>query len=126
MGNPITDEARRESFIAKFKVTEWLKSNELSQLNSNPFQWKGKVIAFEAEFGQMLSEDSGIFGLPSDMVFIAVKNLPSARFTRTGERFLLAGRVQGFCQVQLPLLGNTSVPELSFIGVEPAGSPMSR
>lgn len=105
-----------DAFLQKFKVDIWLASNEMiSRLASNPFQWKGKIVGFEAEFGGMLSEDSGIFDL-GNFVLVIVKGLPSTQFTRSGEWFLLAGRVQGTSQTQLPFLGNVSVPALSFIG----------
>jgi hypothetical protein len=125
--NPMTRIRSIKSFIQRFKVEVWLDSNEIkSRLTSNPFQWKGKVVGSEAEFGGMLSEDSGIFDLGQGLaqVLVVVKRLSSTRFTKSGERCLLAGRVQGTSQMQLPFLGNASVPELSFIGAaEPAPLP---
>lgn len=122
-----------DTFLRKYEVGVWLDSKEMgSQFVSNPFQWKGKIIGLVGEFGGMLSEDSGFFAANPNLlgpVLIVMKKLPSARFTRTGDRFFLAGRVQGMSQVQLPgLFGNMNVnaPELSFVGAEPAPSSMPR
>ena len=116
-----------EPFLRKYGVEVWIDSPEMkSRLASNPFQWKGKIVGLVAEFGVMLTQDSGVFSLGPDLAFVAVKGLPSARFTRSGIQFLLAGRVQGTSQVQLPFLGSTPVPELNFIGAEPAPPPMPR
>lgn len=112
-----------EPFLRKYGVEVWIDTNDMKgRLASNPFQWKGKVVGFEAEFGGMLSEDSGIFDL-GGFCLVVMKTLRSAQFTRTGEMFLLAGRVQGITQAALPLLGNVPVPELIFIGAEKAPPP---
>ncbi len=83
-------------------------------LLANPFQFEGRNVSVYAVFHTMISRNQAIFRVGGS--YIAVSNFPSTQFSGTAFT-LLAGRVLGRTNIQLPVLGMTSVPHLSYIGV---------
>jgi hypothetical protein len=83
-------------------------------LLANPFQFEGRNVSVYAVFDTMISRNQAIFRVGGS--YIAVSNFPSTQFSSSAVT-LLAGRVLGRTNLQFPILGVTSVPHLSFIGV---------
>ncbi len=109
--------ARVDAFKRKARVEAWLDPSEFGAFSSNPFPWKGKIVGFYAAFVVMRSESSAIFDLGLSN-YVVMSSIPSARFTHTGQRSLIAGRVQGITNVSVPLFGTVPVPEITMSAVE--------
>jgi hypothetical protein len=71
-------------------------------------------VAIVIEFAEMLSPTSGLFH-KGDQPFVVVSNIPKGLFT-SEKKVVLAGRVLGKTEVQLPFFGKVSVPHLKFAG----------
>lgn len=122
------EQEAQERWIQKFRsrVDVWLGSSEqYAELTANPFRWKGKIVGFMGTFVSMESESSAVFGLGDTLNLAILRGVPSARFTRSGETALIAGRVQGMARVTLPIVGTAGVPELTLTALE-APSPPKR
>lgn len=100
-------ELRRNEFFKTFGVVELA---DQKSLRSNPFALEGKVVAFVAQFHQMLTSNTALVG---DAVFTEV---PKTTFARPQE-VLIAGKVIGNTEVKLPVVGPTLLPSLKFSGV---------
>ena len=105
---------RLKEFVDKNGVKEWVS---LEKLSTNPFVYEGKTIGVVIRFYKMLSATQGVFGgrdfgLPA----IVVSDIPKGLFTFEAS-VVLAGRVMGNIETQLPLLGKMMVPHLKFVGV---------
>ena len=111
-------EAKIEAFKKRSRVDVWLASSDIrNSFTSNPFPWKGKIVGCIAEFGFMRSENSGIFSLGGTN-FVVISNIPATRFTGSGQKAMVAGRVQGVTQATLPMFGTLPVPEIILSAVE--------
>lgn len=105
---------RLKEFVDKNGVKEWVS---LKKLSANPFVYEGKTVGIVVRFFKMLSATQGVFGgedfgLPA----IVVSDVPRGLFTSEAS-VVLAGRVLGNIETQLPLLGKMMVPHLKFVGV---------
>ena len=98
--------ARLSAFVKKNGVKRFVT---IQQLTTNPFVYKGQVVALWGVFEQMTSEIQGTFS-SNDKTFV-VSGIPTARFTQRRSFVILAVRVLGNIEV-----GSTLVPHLSFVG----------
>jgi hypothetical protein len=103
---------RSAAFVTANGVKHFLT---VKQLTANPFVYQGQVVAVYVIFGRMNSATEGVFGA-SDRELVLVSAIPSARFTQSRSKVMLAGRVLGNQEIKLPLLGPTLVPHLAFVG----------
>jgi hypothetical protein len=106
-----------EAFKKRSRVDVWLSAAEAGNFTSNPFPWKGKTVGLIAEFVAMRSENSAIFAIGGTN-FVVISNLPATRFTTSGQRAMIAGRVQGVTQASLPIIGTVPVPEIALSTAE--------
>ena len=103
--------ARSAAFVKANGVAHFVT---VQQLAANPFIYQGQVVAIYGVFEQMNSATQGLF-LSNDKAFV-VSDIPTARFTQQRSMVMLAGRVLGNIKIELPVLGPTLVPHLSFVG----------
>jgi hypothetical protein len=99
-----------DAFARQYSVAAWPDQRALS---ANPFVYKDKVVGLYVDFESMITVDRGIFRLASG--YMLVSNIPNAAFTIPG-RAILAARVFGTEQIKRPLVGDTLVPHLKFVG----------
>ncbi len=52
-----------------------------------------------------------------DIDYIVVSDIPKGIFTESGVDVLLAAKVIGKIDIQLPIFGTVSVPHLKFVGI---------
>ena len=98
--------ARVSAFVKKNGVKRFVT---IQQLTTNPFIYKGQVVALLGVFEQMTSETQGTFS-SNDKTFV-ISGIPTARFTQRRSLVILAVRVLGNIKV-----GSMLVPHLSFVG----------
>lgn len=103
---------RRDEFVKKNGVKEW---PDISELSANPFVYEGQTIAIKAHFETMQTATQGIFGV--DNAPVIVSDIPKGLFKEGGLIVVLAGRVLGKTELQVPLFGLIQVPYLKFVGV---------
>lgn len=103
---------RLDAFVKKNGVEAWPSMNELS---GNPFIYEGKTIALMASFSTMETATQGIFNNSNEP--FTVTDIPKGMFRKSGTIVVLAGRVLGKTELQIPLLGLMQVPHLKFVGV---------
>ena len=104
---------RRDEFIKKNGVKEW---PDISELFANPFVYEGKIVALRASFGEMQTATQGIFGVGINNKPVIVSDIPKGMFKEEGLIVVLASKVIGKTELQIPLLGLVQVPHLKFIG----------
>ena len=115
----------RQAFGAKAQVAEWLDSGATwAQFTSDPNPWQNKVVGFLGELHTLLREDIGVFAI-APFQFVVIQNLPSTPWTKPGGTALLAGRVEGMTQVQLPPLGGVWIPKLRYVAMDVSTPPAS-
>lgn len=95
--------ARENAFNSEAGVEVWAPGAKVS---ANPFNYKGKVVAFRATFVRMISETNAEFN--ADGTLLVATGVPSTLFTG-GDRIILAVRVNG-----LRPEGGNSIPDLVF------------
>ena len=106
---------QRDEFAKKNSVEEWPDTSELS---ANPFIYEGKIVALRVSFREMQTATQGIFAEVDSMgTLLIVSDIPKGMFKKSGTIVVLAGRVLGKTELQVPLLGLRQVPHLKFIGV---------
>ena len=101
---------RYDEFAKKNGVQAW---PNMSELSVNPFVYENRIIAFSSYFHEMLSATDGLFR-ESFSNFYVVSNMPKGLLTSSG-RVVVAGKVIGKTEVNLPLLGRTSTVRLKFV-----------
>jgi hypothetical protein len=104
---------RRDEFVKKNGVKEW---PDISELSANPFVYEGQTIAIRAHFETMQTATQGIFGVGDFSPFV-VSDIPKGLFKEGGLIVVLAGKVLGKTELQVPLFGLRQVPHLKFVGV---------
>ncbi|NUO09433.1 MAG: hypothetical protein HUU08_12270 [Candidatus Brocadia sp.] len=104
---------RRDEFVKNNSVEEW---PDISELYVNPFVYEGKIIAIQTDFETMQTATQGIFGGKGETFFV-VSDIQKGMFRESGLIVVLAGRVLGKTELQVPLLGLMQVPHLKFVGV---------
>jgi YD repeat-containing protein len=113
----------RQAFSGRAQVTEWLESGVTSvQFTSDPSPWQNKVVGFLGKLHTYLQEGIGIFTI-APFQFVVIQNLPLTSWTKPGETMLLAGRVEGMRQVQMPPLGLVWLPKLHYVAMEESMPP---
>ena len=101
-------EQKKKSEIASiFKSNSVTRLVTIDQLAANPFVFKGQVVAIRGYFSQMNSETRATFHVGDS--FFVVSGVPSSKFTRQGDAFILAARVIG-------KTSETGLPHLSYVG----------
>ena len=103
---------RRDEFIKKNGVKEW---PDISELSGNPFVYEGKIVALKAQFGTMQTATQGIFGVGDTPVIVS--DIPKGMFKEKGLIVILASKIIGKTELQIPLFGLIQVPHLKFVGV---------
>jgi len=96
--------ARSAAFFKSNGVTRIVT---VEQLATNPFVFKGQVVAIRGFFSQMNSETQATFHIGDS--FFVVSGVPSTKFIRQGDAFMLAARVIG-------KTNDTGLPHLSYVG----------
>ena len=99
-----------DRFVGQYAITTWPNQQALT---ANPFVFQGKTVGLYANFERMLTADSALFSAAGNPLLVT--GIPTATFTAPGVA-LIAVRVLGTEQVQLPLLGVATVPHLDFVG----------
>lgn len=79
----------RDTFVSQNGVEEFVN---MGQLQQNPFPYKGKVIAVEVNFHQMIDADVALFDNGGGPPTLYVRNMPSVR---NGGAVVLAIRITG-------------------------------
>lgn len=114
-------EAERQARIAQ--APKDLKAKRLAEkygaigyvnwekFKANPFVSEGKVLLFNTSLGQMQTAESGIC---SDVLFV---DIPRGTFVDSRPA-MIAGKVLGVTKVVLPIVGETQIPKVRFLGVE--------
>ena len=107
---------RYNEFVKKNSVEDWPDTSELS---ANPFIYEGKIVALRVSFGEMQTATQGIFAEVGSMGAqpFVVSDIPKGMFKKSGTIVVLAGKVLGKTELQVPLLGLRQVPHLKFVGV---------
>lgn len=106
---------RRDEFTKKNGVKE---CPDISELSVNPFVYEGKTIAIKTHFLTMQTATQGNFFVDvGNGAFFVVSDIPKGMFKEAVSIIVLAGRVLGKIELQLPLLGLMQVPHLKFVGV---------
>ena len=108
--NPVSK--RRDEFIKKNGVEEW---PDISELSANPFVYEGQTIAIQTNFETMQASTQGIFVVGDAPIIVS--DIPKGMFKEEGLIVVLAGKVIGKTELQLPFLGLMQVPHLKFVGV---------
>src|SRR3990167_2974144 len=108
--NPVIK--RRDEFIKKNGVEEW---PDISELSANPFVYEGQTIAIQTNFETMQASTQGIFVVGDAPIIVS--DIPKGMFKEEGLIVVLAGKVIGKTELQLPFLGLMQVPHLKFVGV---------
>ncbi len=103
---------RRDEFVKKNRVEEW---PDISELFANPFIYEGKTVAIQIVFLTMQTATQGLF--TGSNAVIVVSDIPKGQFKEAGSIVVLAGKVLGKTEQQLPILGLMQVPHLTFVGV---------
>jgi hypothetical protein len=98
--------AVKDKFTADYKVTSYIAA---SDLRTNPYPYKGKVVAVLVAFRQMIGDGVALFGE------LVVEDVPNTLFTQSGALVYLAVRVEGLKAVKLGM-GDVSLPHASFVG----------
>lgn len=95
------------------------------QLFANPYSLKGKIIGFIGKFVGMTSANSGYFWighaggtLVGNQPPLVIKNIPSSKFTKSGEKFAMAARVEGITNISVPIFGQLTTVEVIFTAAE--------
>jgi hypothetical protein len=106
-------EARWDSFRRQYDVETDVSGADLF---SNPFPHKGKVISTRLAFERMLSENTALahFGRS---VFVLVGLAPDQFRASRDIPDYFAVRFLGMEEINLPVIGNTSVPKLEVVGL---------
>jgi TPR repeat protein len=104
-------QAIREKFQSDFNVQQYPSMGDLA---SNPFRFKGSVVAVPTNFAKMMSEGDAIFS-DNRRIELFVSGVPSTLF-RGGEEVVLALRVAGTTAVKTPA-GEVNLPSGEFVGV---------
>ena len=99
-----------DQFVAQYAIATWPNQPALA---ANPFVFQGKTVGLYANFERMLTADSALFTAAGNPLLLT--GIPTAAFVTPGTA-LIAVRVLGTEQVRLPLLGETTVPHLDFVG----------
>jgi len=114
-------------FMKRHNVGMWFNQHSpvVKQLFANPYSLKGKVIGFIGKFESMASENSGYFWIGheggtfgSPFPPIVLKKIPSSKFTKPGEKFAMAARVEGITNISVPAFGQLTTVEVIFIAAE--------
>jgi hypothetical protein len=96
--------AKWSAFAKAHNVSQYVTA---SQLNANPFAFKGQVVAVWGFFERMDTETQATFHMGDS--FFTVSGVSSKLTQRGGAAFLLAGRVTG--------RSSNGQPHLSYVGV---------
>lgn len=109
------EKEKRNEFVKKNSVEEW---PDISEFSVNPFIYEGKIVALRVSFREMQTATQGIFadliGMGSQLY--VVSDIPKGMFKESGT-LVLAGKVLGKTELQVPLLGLMRVPHLKFVGI---------
>ena len=107
---------RYNEFVKKNSVEEW---PDISEFSANPFIHDGKIVALRVSFGEMQTATQGIFAEVDSMGAqpFVVSDIPKGMFKKSGTIVVLAGKVLGKTELQVPLFGLRQVPHLKFVGV---------
>ncbi len=114
-------------FIKKHNIYIWINDRDpvTNQLFANPYSLKGKIIGFIGKFAGMTSANSGYFWigyaggtLGGNRPPLVIKKIPSSKFTKPGEKFAMAARVEGIANISVPTFGQLTTVELIFIAAE--------
>jgi hypothetical protein len=100
---------KQKEFVDRTGLKEWIFWNKLV---ANPFAYEGKTIGLLADFAEMRTATEGYFVM-NENVLVASK-IPKGKFTNNA-RVVLAGKVIGNIQAELPLIGKRMVPHLNFV-----------
>jgi uncharacterized protein YecT (DUF1311 family) len=104
-------QALRVKIQADLGIQTWV---DFSQLNANPFVFKGSVVGIFANFDHMISESEALFAVGGSGVYVT--HVPPAMF-RGQEYVILAGRVTGNHSVKGAFGQDVNVPALEYVGV---------
>jgi hypothetical protein len=99
---------------SQYNIDGWVTQADLA---SNPFRFKGQVVAIPAEFVKMLSEHNALFRLPTLFgdQWLSVSK-PPVRELKGPEYLLLIIRVAGMTALSNGRGGSINVPQAEYVG----------
>lgn len=113
----------QQNFRSQAHIVHWLETPDLvAQFTTAPMQWHEQVVGFVGELHQLLPARTSVFIL-APFQFIAIQPQASLALPNVGEPALVAGRVVGTTVVELPVVGQVLLPELSAVAIAPAVPP---
>jgi uncharacterized protein YecT (DUF1311 family) len=104
----------RGAFISQYHVEAWTRENDFS---ANPFVFQGKVVALETKFRRMISPSDAAFSWDG-VTPIIIGSVPATLFTHE-QSAVIAVKVDGTRTLKLG--AETTVPNISFVGVYQCG-----
>jgi uncharacterized membrane protein YgcG len=100
------------AFLKRYNIKQVVTA---AQLTINPFVYQGQVVAIYGEFNQMNTSTRALF-VAEGKSFL-VSNVPSARFVVPRAMVLLAARVEGNIETNVPQRGSAVVPTYHSLGM---------
>jgi YD repeat-containing protein len=115
----------QQSFGKQAHIAQWLDTPDLvAQFTTAPMRWHGQVVGFVGALYQLLPERTSVFTL-APFQFIALRPQAAQTLPKFGERVIVAGRVEGTTLLDLPVVGQILLPELSLVALAPPAPPES-
>jgi hypothetical protein len=102
-----------KKFSEKNDIVAW-PDNE--SIDANPFVYEGKNIGLRLYFEEMSTATQGIFSDKKSATFV-ISDIPKGLYTKGSSRTVVAVKVIGKTQTNIPIVGNRSVPLVKFVDI---------
>jgi YD repeat-containing protein len=107
----------QQSFRSEAHVAQWLDTPDfVSQFTTAPMRWHEQVVGFVGELYQLLPGGGSVFTL-APFQFVMLRPQESHPLPQSGEQVLVAGRVEGSTMIELPVVGQVLLPELTAVAI---------